>query len=37
MAAQILATQDEELASRIAAWRQQQTQVVLDNPDPGGE
>ncbi|MGD8175997.1 5-(carboxyamino)imidazole ribonucleotide mutase [Marinimicrobium sp. ARAG 43.8] len=37
MAAQILATQDEELASRIAAWRQQQTQAVLDNPDPGGE
>lgn len=37
MAAQILATQDEELASRIAAWRQRQTQAVLDNPDPGGE
>ncbi len=37
MAAQILATEDAELAGRIAAWRQQQSQTVLDNPDPRSE
>ncbi|UZJ43054.1 5-(carboxyamino)imidazole ribonucleotide mutase [Marinimicrobium sp. C6131] len=37
MAAQILATEDAELAQRIAAWRQQQSQTVLDNPDPRSE
>ncbi|WP_024461169.1 5-(carboxyamino)imidazole ribonucleotide mutase [Marinimicrobium sp. LS-A18] len=37
MAAQILATDDAELAGRIAAWRQQQSQTVLDNPDPRSE
>lgn len=37
MAAQILATEDAELAGRIAAWRQQQSQAVLDNPDPRSE
>lgn len=34
MAAQILATQDAALAARIDAFREEQTQAVLDNPDP---
>ncbi len=34
LAAQILAGEDPALAARLAAWRQQQTQTVLDNPDP---
>lgn len=34
LAAQILAGEDSALAARLAAWRQQQTQTVLDNPDP---
>jgi len=34
LAAQILAGEDSALATRIADWRQQQTQTVLDNPDP---
>lgn len=37
MAAQILATGDADLARRITDWRHQQTQTVLDNPDPRGE
>lgn len=37
MAAQILATHDNDLARRITDWRNQQTQTVLDNPDPRGE
>ena len=34
MAAQILAVNDKELASRIDAFRSEQTQSILDNPDP---
>ena len=34
LAAQILALHDAELASRLAAWRQAQTDEVLNNPDP---
>lgn len=34
LAAQILAGEDPALAARLATWRQQQTQAVLDNPDP---
>ncbi|CAG8999809.1 MAG: N5-carboxyaminoimidazole ribonucleotide mutase [Candidatus Celerinatantimonas neptuna] len=34
LAAQILATSDSELMARIEAYRAQQTQQVLDNPDP---
>jgi len=34
MAAQILATHDTDLAERIDQFRQEQTQAVLDNPDP---
>ncbi|MDY6890609.1 MAG: 5-(carboxyamino)imidazole ribonucleotide mutase [Pseudomonadota bacterium] len=36
LAAQILALADPALARRLAAWRQAQTQTVLDNPDPRG-
>ncbi|MBP0049945.1 5-(carboxyamino)imidazole ribonucleotide mutase [Marinobacterium sp. AK62] len=36
LAAQMLATEDAELAQRLADWRQAQTQSVLDNPDPRG-
>ncbi len=36
LAAQMLATEDAELAQRLADWRQAQTQTVLDNPDPRG-
>ncbi|KQN54384.1 5-(carboxyamino)imidazole ribonucleotide mutase [Erwinia sp. E602] len=34
LAAQILALHDAELAARMAAWRQAQTDEVLNNPDP---
>lgn len=34
LAAQILAIHDGELATRLAAWRQAQTDDVLNNPDP---
>lgn len=34
MAAQILAVNDKELAARIDAFRSEQTQSILDNPDP---
>ncbi|NKI74173.1 5-(carboxyamino)imidazole ribonucleotide mutase [Dickeya sp. CFBP 2040] len=34
LAAQILARHDSDLASRLAAWRQAQTDDVLNNPDP---
>lgn len=37
LAAQILATHDAELRSRLAAWRQAQTDEVLNNPDPREE
>jgi len=37
LAAQILATHDRELATRLAAWRQAQTDEVLNNPDPREE
>ncbi len=37
LAAQILAIHDSALASRLAAWRQSQTDEVLDNPDPREE
>lgn len=36
LAAQMLAVEDAELAQRIADWRAEQTQAVLDNPDPRG-
>lgn len=36
LAAQILATEDAELAQSLAQWRSEQTQSVLDNPDPRG-
>jgi len=34
MAAQILATRDDELRARLQTWRTEQSQAVLDNPDP---
>ena len=34
LAAQILAQHDALLLERLAAWRQAQTDEVLDNPDP---
>ncbi|KHN55221.1 5-(carboxyamino)imidazole ribonucleotide mutase [Dickeya fangzhongdai] len=34
LAAQILARHDSTLASRLAAWRQAQTDEVLNHPDP---
>jgi len=34
MAAQILATNDDELAVRIDAFREEQTETILANPDP---
>lgn len=34
MAAQILATNDADLASRIDAFREKQTETILANPDP---
>lgn len=37
LAAQIIATHDAALLARLSAWRQQQTDDVLDNPDPRGE
>ncbi|MCX8958070.1 5-(carboxyamino)imidazole ribonucleotide mutase [Erwinia psidii] len=37
LAAQILALHDESLASRLADWRQAQTEDVLNNPDPREE
>lgn len=36
LAAQILAQHDEALLNRLGAWRQQQTDEVLENPDPRG-
>lgn len=36
MAAQMLATEDAELAHRLGEWRSSQSQAVLDNPDPRG-
>ena len=36
LAAQILAQHDAELHHRLSAWRQAQTDEVLDNPDPRG-
>ncbi|SLM62177.1 MULTISPECIES: 5-(carboxyamino)imidazole ribonucleotide mutase [Dickeya] len=37
LAAQILARHDRELATRLAAWRQAQTDEVLTHPDPREE
>ena len=37
LAAQILAIHDADLSSRLAAWRQTQTDEVLNNPDPREE
>ena len=37
LAAQILALHDGDLASRLANWRQSQTDEVLNNPDPREE
>lgn len=34
LAAQILALHDKQLASRLASWRQTQTDEVLNNSDP---
>lgn len=34
LAAQILAIHDKDLSSRLANWRQAQTDEVLNNPDP---
>ncbi|MGH1371009.1 MAG: 5-(carboxyamino)imidazole ribonucleotide mutase [Cellvibrionaceae bacterium] len=34
MAAQILATNDADLAARIDAFREKQTETILANPDP---
>lgn len=34
LAAQMLATQDAKLAERVDQFRTQQTQRILDNPDP---
>ncbi len=36
LAAQILAQHDEALLNRLSLWRQQQTDEVLENPDPRG-
>ncbi|MFW6021628.1 MAG: 5-(carboxyamino)imidazole ribonucleotide mutase [Guyparkeria sp.] len=35
LAAATLATADEALAERLDAWRERQTQMVLDKPEPG--
>ena len=37
LAAQILALHDHELHKRLTAWRNEQTEEVLQNPDPRGE
>ncbi len=37
LAAQILALHDDKLHKRLAAWRNEQTEEVLQNPDPRGE
>lgn len=37
LAAQILAIYDADLSSRLALWRQTQTDEVLNNPDPREE
>ncbi|MEM0674095.1 5-(carboxyamino)imidazole ribonucleotide mutase [Dickeya oryzae] len=37
LAAQILARHDSTLATRLAAWRQAQTDEVLNHPDPREE
>lgn len=34
LAAQILAVNDAALAARLTEWRTQQSDAVLDNPDP---
>ena len=34
LAAQILASWDAELLSRLQSFRENQTRAVLDNPDP---
>ncbi|MBT3144564.1 5-(carboxyamino)imidazole ribonucleotide mutase [Neptunomonas phycophila] len=34
LAAQILANQDTELAARLDSFRHEQTETILDNPDP---
>jgi 5-(carboxyamino)imidazole ribonucleotide mutase len=36
LASQLLATTDQELAVRLQNWRNEQSQTVLDNPDPRG-
>ena len=36
LASQMLATTDKELAVRLQNWRNEQSQTVLDNPDPRG-
>ena len=36
LAAQMLATEDSDLAHRLGEWRAAQSQAVLDNPDPRG-
>ena len=36
LASQMLATTDQALAIRLQNWRNEQSQTVLDNPDPRG-
>ena len=36
LASQMLATTDQVLAVRLQNWRNEQSQTVLDNPDPRG-
>ena len=36
LAAQILATEDAALSTRLSSWRTSQTKTILDNPDPRG-
>jgi 5-(carboxyamino)imidazole ribonucleotide mutase len=36
LASQMLAMTDQELAVRLQNWRNEQSQTVLDNPDPRG-
>jgi 5-(carboxyamino)imidazole ribonucleotide mutase len=37
LAAQILALHDTQISKNLAAWRQAQTDEVLNNPDPREE
>ncbi len=37
LAAQIIGTSDEEVMNKVEAFRKEQTETILDNPDPAGE